>query len=167
MTSTTSLHRERMLSLAIAFVAVGLVVRVATWWYEPVVVAASLGERHELTGAQEQTIGMIKELNSYLISLTTLMFGGLGWYLTRRRRSSGIVLQTAFFGAAALLAVSFWYAAMTYAELATELGQNLVGLVAKHSRVLYDLEMEVTTSGIAALLILVIFADTVTRPNRI
>ena len=149
--------------MAIAFVAVWLLMSVATWWSEPAVVAVSLGDRHELTGAQEETIAMVKELNGYLISMTTLMFGGLGWYLTRRQRSSGTALQAAFFGAGALLAVSFWYAAMTYAELTAELGQNLIGLVAKHSRILYDLQMEVTASGIAALLILIIFADTVTR----
>lgn len=163
MTLADPRRRERLLALAMALVSVALLVRLVAWWREPVVLPASLGEQHELTGAQQQTIDMVKELNGYLISMTTLMFGGLGWYLTQHRPSPGMWLQAAFFAAAALLAVSFWYAGMTYAELTAELGQNLIGLVARHSRVLYDLEMEMTASGVAALLILVIFADTVTR----
>lgn len=59
--------------------------------------------------------------------------------------------------------LSFWYAAMTYAELTAELGQNLIALVPRQSRVLYYVEMEVAASGVAAALILTIFADTVTR----
>jgi hypothetical protein len=158
-------HRDRLFSASIAFVCVALLVLIVSWWREPTVVTRSLGETHHLSEAEEQTIAMIKELNGYLISMTTLMFGGLGWYLTQHRPSPTMWLQTAFFSASALLAVSFWYAAMTYAELTAELGQNLIGLVARESRVLYYVEMEVTACGVAAVLILIIFADTVTRPK--
>ena len=72
-------------------------------------------------------------------------------------------LQTAFFSAACLLVMSFRFAAMTYAELTSELGQNVLGLVAGQSRVLYYLELQVIACGTAAVLILVIFADVVTR----
>jgi hypothetical protein len=156
-------RRERVLSAAIALVSIVLLLTIVSWWREPLVVPASLGAEHELTEAQEQAIDMVKELNAYLISMTTLMFGALGWYLTHHRPSPTMWLQTGFFSAAGLLVVSFWFAAMTYAELTAELGQNLIGLVARHSRVLYYLEMEVAAAGAATVLILVIFADTVTR----
>jgi hypothetical protein len=159
----SSTRRERLLALCIAIVCVALLVLIVSWWREPTVVTRSLGEKHELNPAEEQTIAVVKELNGYLISMTTLMFGALGWYLTQHRPSPTMWLQTGFLSAAALLAVSFWYAAMTYAELTSELGQNLIGLVARESRVLFYLEMEVTACGLAAVLILIIFADTVTR----
>jgi hypothetical protein len=158
--------RQRLIALGIAVVCVALFVLIVSWWRDPTVRTDSLGEKHELSPAQEQTIAVVKELNGYLISMTTLMFGGLGWYLTQHRPSPTIWLQTGFFAAAALLAVSFWYAAMTYAELTAELGQNLIGLIAGESRVLYYLEMEVTACGAAAILILIIFADTVTRQRN-
>jgi len=156
-------RRDRLLALSIALVCVVLLIIVVSWWREPTVNTRPLGEKHELTDAQGQTITVIKDLNGYLISMTTLMFGGLGWYLTQHRPSPTMWLMAAFYAAAALLAVSFWYAAMTYAELTAELGQNLIGLVANESRILYYLEMEVTACGVAAVLILIIFADTVTR----
>jgi hypothetical protein len=156
-------RRGRVLSLMIAIISVALMSVVVSWWREPTVIVTSLGETRELTEAQEQTIDIVKELNGYLISLTTLMFGGLGWYLTQQRPSPTMPLQTAFFSAACLLVMSFRFAAMTYAELTSELGQNVLGLVAGQSRVLYYLELQVIACGTAAVLILVIFADVVTR----
>jgi len=94
--------------------------------------------------------------------MTTLLFGGLGWYLTKHPRASTFWVQAFFFGAAACLVVSFWQAAMTYAEMTSELGQNVIGLIAGKSRVLYHLELEVMACGAAAVLILAIFADSVT-----
>jgi hypothetical protein len=160
---TVRAHRERLLSLGIAVVGIALLVAIVAWWREPTVVPVSLGETRELNEAQEQTIEMVKELNAYLISMTTLMFGGLGWYLTQHRPTQSVWVHTAFFASAGLLVVSFWYAAMTYAELTAELGQNLIGLEAERSRVLFYLEMEMMACGVAALLILIVFADTVTR----
>ena len=71
-------RRGRVLSLMIAIISVALMSVVVSWWREPTVIVTSLGETRELTEVQEQTIDIVKELNGYLISLTTLMFGGLG-----------------------------------------------------------------------------------------
>ena len=159
----TSDGRVRLVSLAIAVVSVALFTIIVAWRREPVVVPLSLGQSRELTEAQEQTIEMIKQLNGYLISLATLMFGGLGFYLTQHRPSLRMPQQTAFFAAACLLVLSFWFATMTYSQVATELAQNLIALVPGRSRVLYYVEMEVTTAGAAAVLLLALFSDTVTR----
>lgn len=153
---------RRVSALIVAVAAVIVLWRVAAWWREPKALLLPLGHDSAVADAQDKTIDMVKELNAYLISMTTLLFGGLGWYLTKHPRPSAFWVQAAFFGAAACLVASFWNAAMTYAEMTTELGQNVIGLIAGKSRVLYYLELEVMACGAAAILILAIFADSVT-----
>jgi len=117
-----------------------------------------------LTNSQEQTITMVKELNSYLISITTIIFGGLGWYLTHNKSGMRpLFTRTALFTCAGLVSLAAWYAFKTYSELASELSQNSLALLPGGSRVFYYVELECIACGIAALLMLLIFADAVTR----
>ena len=153
---------RRLSALIVALAAVIVLYLVAAWWRDTKPLLVSLGQESNVTDAQDKTIDMVKELNGYLISMTTLLFGGLGWYLTKHPRASTFWVQAFFFGAAACLVVSFWQAAMTYAEMTSELGQNVIGLIAGKSRVLYHLELELMACGAAAILILAIFADSVT-----
>lgn len=117
----------------------------------------------DLTDAQMQTLDMVKELNAYLVSMVTLMFGGLGWYLSQYRAGSGLFLRGVIFSIAGFLALAYWYAGRVYAEMAAELAQQALGVQPGASRILYWLELEFAASGIAGVLVLLVFADAVTR----
>ena len=118
----------------------------------------------ELTEAQEQTATMVKELNSYLISLTTLIFGGFGWYVTQYPPAlHASVTRTIFFAAVGFMSLAGWYAFQTYAQIAAELAQDALALVPGQSRILYYLQLEASACGIGTLLLMFVFADAVTR----
>jgi hypothetical protein len=120
-------------------------------------------ENGELSAAQTETLGMVRELNAYLISLATLMFGGLGWYLSQYRPTTSQVIRAMFFTTAGLLALAYWYAAHAYSRTAAELAQNALGLKPGYSRILYYFELEFIACATAGVLILLVFADAVTR----
>ena len=117
-----------------------------------------------LKDAQTQTLTMVKELNSYLISLTTLIVGGVGWYFSHYRSVlRPVIARVIFFFVVGLIALAAWYAFQTYAEIVGELAQNSVALAPAHSLILWFVTVEATACGIAALLLLGLFADAVTR----
>jgi hypothetical protein len=116
-----------------------------------------------VTAAQLQALTMIKELNSYLVSTTTLLLGGLGWYLSQYQPPKSAVVHTVFFASVGFVVLALIYAGMTNVELTDELAQNSLALTPETSRVLYYLEMEIWTCGIATALMLGVFSDAVTK----
>jgi hypothetical protein len=116
-----------------------------------------------LTDAQTQALDSINELNAYLISLTTLMFGGLGWYISQYRPTTSVLVRWIFFSTVGLLAVAYWYAGQAYSEIAGELAQNALALTPDYSRILYYVEIQFVACATASVLILTVFADAVTR----
>ena len=136
---------------------------IVQWLREPDAVNFETLTQGTLTDAQAQTLDMVKELNAYLVSMVTLMFGGLGWYLSQYRVSSGPLLRGVFFSTVGLLALAYWYAGRVYAEIAAELAQQALGVQPGASRILYWLELEFAASGVAGVLVLLVFADAVTR----
>ena len=157
-----SAHRQRL-----AFVGpttfVLLFAVIVHWLREPDAVNLEGLANGALTDAQAQALDMVKELNAYLVSMVTLMFGGLGWYLSQYRVSSGPLLRGIFFSTVGLLALAYWYAGRVYAEIAAELAQQALGVQPGASRILYWLELEFAAAGFAGVLVLLVFADAVTR----
>lgn len=101
---------------------------------------------------------MITELNKFLISLSTLMFGALGFYLTQYGDTppnvwEKIAFLTSFF----LLGGTYYFAFRVYSQLAAELAQDALALRPGQSRVLYCLEMEFWCSIGASFILLSIF----------
>ncbi len=121
-------------------------------------------DKGTLVDAQTQALAMVKELNSYLISLSTLIVGGVGWYLSQYRSAlRPAITRTAFFFAVGLMGLAAWYAFQTYAQIVTELAQDVIALTPGQSRILWYLQLESASCGIGILLLLLIFADAVTR----
>ena len=150
-------------------VAVAFYVVVAFAFVAPMVVEPngpslpSLGNG-ALTQAQAYTLDSVKQLNSFLISMTTLMFGWVGWYLSQYRPATVAPLTRAiFFTIVGFLGLGYWYAARTYAETTAELAQNVLGITPGESRILFYLQLEFAVCAIASVLILLVFADAVTR----
>ena len=119
-----------------------------------------------LTEAQTQTLDMVKELNAYLISMTTLMFGGLGWYLSQYRPTSSPIIRAVFFSTVGFLVLASWYAAMAYARIASDLSQNALNFKPGESLVLFYVQLEFAACAVAAFLVLFVFADAVTRRQK-
>lgn len=117
----------------------------------------------QLTDAQGKTLDTIKEFNSFLISMTTFMFAGLGWYLSAYRPTYSLMVRTVFFCTVGFLSLAYWYAARSYVHTTSELAQNALGLTPGASRVLFDIELEFAACAIAGALTLLVFADAVTR----
>src|SRR5262245_34651192 len=116
-----------------------------------------------VSDAQSHALDMVKELNTYLVSTTTLLLGGLGWYLSQYRPPKSRVVHTVFFASVVFLTLAYIYAGLTNVELADELAQNSLALKPGSSLVLYYLEMEIWTCGIASVLMLGVFTDAVTK----
>lgn len=154
---------RRVLTIGIPFAVVVLFAVIVPWLLEPSGPNLDALVNGELTDAQTMTLDMVKELNAYLVSMVTLMFGALGWYLSQYRAGSGLFLRTVFFSTVGFLALAYWYAGRVYAEIAAELAQQALGVQPGASRILYWLELEFAASGVAGVLVLLVFADAVTR----
>ena len=159
----TSAAYQRLLPLLVAAYVVGAIAIVAPRIAEPNGPMLSPVRDGALTPAQAYTLDMVRQLNSFLVSMTTLMFGSLGWYLSQYRSSIAPLTRAVFFSTVGLLALAFWYAAQTYAETVAELSQDVLGVTPGESRILFYLELEFTVCAIAGVLILLVFADAVTR----
>ena len=116
-----------------------------------------------VSDAQSHALDMVKELNTYLVSTTTLLLGGLGWYLSHYRPPKSTSVHAAFFSSVAFLTLAYIYAGLTNVELTGELAQNSLALKPGSSLILYYLEMEIWTCGIASLLMVLVFTDAVTK----
>lgn len=118
----------------------------------------------DLQAAQQHTLDWVKELNSYLISSSTLIIGGVGWYLTNY--SSAMrprLVRSLFFCAVGLTFLASWYGFRVYTQVVTELSQDALALTPGHSRILMFLELEGAACGMGAILLVSLFADAVTR----
>jgi hypothetical protein len=136
---------------------------VAYFWWRPALVDLVPLKNGEVSDAQSQAIDMVKELNTYLVSTTTLLLGGLGWYLSQYRPPKSAIVHTAFFASVAFLTLAYVYAGLTNVELTDELAQNSIALTPTTSLVLFYLEHEIWTCGIASVLMLAVFTDAVTK----
>jgi hypothetical protein len=118
----------------------------------------------ELSEAQKQAVSSITELNKYLISLATAMFGALAFFLLRvqvavKRRIMGATL----FLVLLLLGITYYFAFAAYAQLTSELAQNALGLRPGYSRTLFYLEMEAWSFAGASATMLSLFSVVATQ----
>ncbi len=111
-----------------------------------------------LSEVQKQVISMVSELNRYLISLGTLMFGAIGFFLTKYRQDIRVNrVGPAFLISLALLGLVHYYAFRVYTQLTAELSQKTLALQPGQSKILYYLEMEFWTSLGTSLILLFLF----------
>ena len=161
--ATASQRFPRLVPRVIALVAMATYAGLAQWsWYPPLVDLTPL-TNGAITDAQGQSVDMVKELNTYLVSTTTLLLGGLGWYLSQYKPPTSPIVHAAFFTSVAFVVLALIYAGMTNVELTDELAQNSLALVPGRSSILFYLEREIWTCGIAAVLMLGVFTDAVTK----
>ncbi|HKE88153.1 MAG TPA: hypothetical protein VKB50_30565 [Vicinamibacterales bacterium] len=154
---------SRLVPLAIAIILMCTYALLAFFVRQPTFVNLTPLENGELTAAQLQAIDVVKELNTYLVSTTTLLLGGLGWYLSQYQPPKSKIVHTAFFASVAFLILAYAYAGLTNVELTDELAQNSLALQPRTSLVLHYLEMQIWTCGIASILMVAVFADAVTK----
>jgi hypothetical protein len=119
-----------------------------------------------VSDAQAQAVGMVKELNTYLVSTTTLLLGGLGWYFSQYAPPKSRVLRTAFFASVGFVTLAYIYAGLTNVELTDELAQDSLALKPQSSLVLFYLETEIWACGVASVLMLWVFAEAVTKEKQ-
>ena len=114
--------------------------------------AVQLGQ---LTDAQSEAIRTTVELNKYIISIVSLLFGAVGFYLKQYAdRMDRVVPALAFLFALVLLGLTYWYAFQTYAEVTSDLAQNVIALTPGKSRVLHYLGLEARAAALAAMILL-------------
>jgi hypothetical protein len=112
----------------------------------------------KLTDAQKQTISTSTDLNKYFISLATLMFAALGFYLTKYKRClSANILGAALILVVVLLAGTYFFGVRAYCTMVSELAQNALAVDPGYSWLLFYLEMGFWTSVCAGLTMLCIF----------
>jgi hypothetical protein len=143
--------------LWIALAAGGLVIFLAINMVPDFVDLKDLAQGN-LNEAEKQTLTMATELNKFLISLVTAMFGAVGFYLINYREK----IQTkwvagAFFISLVLLGFTYYFGFMSYSQMTAELAQGALGMTPSKSRILYYLEMEAWTFLGASLTMLSIF----------
>jgi hypothetical protein len=154
---------SRLMPLGIAIILMSVYALLAHFAWRPSFVDLTQLKDGNVSAAQSQAVDMVKALNTYLVSTTTLLLGGLGWYLSQYRPPKSRIVHTAFFAAVAFLTLAYVYAGLTNSELTDELAQNSLALKPSTSLVLHYLEMEIWTCGIASILMLGVFTDAVTR----
>lgn len=112
-----------------------------------------------LNEAQKQAISMVTETNKFLISLSTLMFGAVGFYLTQYKEyfKTESIIKVAFLSSFIFLGLSYYFAFKAYAQSLSELAQDAIAMKPHKSDTLYYLEMQFWTSISASLILLSIF----------
>lgn len=110
---------------------------------EPIFVDYNDLEMGGLSDAQQHALTMATELNKYLISLATLIFGALGLYLARYMTAiPRLTLWLSLPVIVLLLCLTYYYGFATYEQFTAALTQNAFALLPGRSRALYYLEME-------------------------
>jgi hypothetical protein len=108
---------------------------------------------------QKLTLNNIGELNKFMPSLATLMFGAVAFYVTHYTRAvSRPFLATAVFLALILIAFTYVFAFKASAELTAEIAQGALGLRPGASLTFFYLEMEFWSFLVASVTMLSIFA---------
>lgn len=112
----------------------------------------------KLSDVQIQTISIITELNKYLVSLCTLMFGAIAFFLVKYKKEIIIAWVASALSISLLfLGLTYYYAFLVYSRLTSELAQNVFAIKPDQSRLLYYLTMEFWSSIGASIILLAIF----------
>ena len=124
-------------------------------------------ESGNLNEAQKQTITLVTELNKFIVSITTLMFGVLGFFINKYRKEIQVKwIAIAYFISLILLGFTFYFTLLVYIQLVSELSQETLAMTPKHSHILYYLEMAFFTSIGSSLILLSIFGFVFTEKRK-
>lgn len=160
----------RKIWLVMPFLIAGVMVLVVIYFAfksKPVFVNYNNLVSGDLSEAQKQTITLSTELNKFLVSLSTLMFGVLGFYLAHYRKEIQVRwVATAYFLTLILLGLTYYFTFRVYSQLTSDLAQNAFAMIPENSRVLYYLEMSFWTSAGSSLILLLIFLFVFIEGNR-
>ncbi len=150
--------------LTIATIMIILITLKGYFNFPPDIGRPPLGDLNE---AQKQAISIIVELNKFLVSIGTLMFGVLGFYLTAYRdKIQAKCIAISYFMALILLSCTYYFSFNVYSELTKDLASNSLLLTPGLSPVLYFLEMAFWTSAGSALILLFIFVVVIMEMNN-
>jgi hypothetical protein len=113
----------------------------------------------EITEVQSKSIDLAIETNKFLISVTTLLIGGVAFMVkalgTDHRPGHTLTLILLF----ALICLTYWFGLKAYGQVTAELSQSAIGLKPDKSYILYYLEMEFRSCLVSAIILgaLVVF----------
>ena len=111
-----------------------------------------------LNEAQKHAVTMAVELNKFIISINTLMFGVLGFFINHYKKEIQVKrVAFAYFLSLILLALTFYYSFRVYSQLTSDLAQNAFAMTPKTSKVLYYLEMAFWSFASSSSVLLSIF----------
>jgi hypothetical protein len=109
---------------------------------------------------QATAIGMINELNKFLLSINTTLFGFAGFFLNNYKSTiSSPINGIAYFIALILLSIGLFFAFKVYTELLSNLSQNSLDINPETSRILFYLRMEFEVCCSSTLTLLAIFVS--------
>lgn len=115
-------------------------------------------EEGKLTDSQKQTINLTVELCKYLVTINTLIFTVLGFFLNYRDIDKKITFVIYLYSLSfILLLFSLFFSFYSLIQLTSELSQNLLQLYPGKSKVLHFIEMACWTSLSSCTLLLLIF----------
>ena len=106
----------------------------------------------------EMSVSIIQEMNKYLVSISTALFGVCGFFLNNNKNNINKgSIGYAYLISLIFLGLSFFYAFNVYAGLTNNIVQGKISLTPGTSDVLFDLEMEFLTCSLVATQIFFIY----------
>jgi hypothetical protein len=112
----------------------------------------------ELSKSNELSINLVVELNKFLISISTALFGVAAFILTTYKKSISIhSVSFAFLLSLLLLGFAYFFGFKVYAEITANLAQGNLGLQPGNSWIFFYLETESILGGGASLVLMSIF----------
>lgn len=110
--------------------------------------------------SDEKSIEMINEINKFLISANSALFGLSGFFLNNYKNKIGMFRNgLAYLMSLILLGFGYFFAFKVYTELISNLTQGFLGIDPDNSRILFYLKMEFKLCCSSSLILLSMFVS--------
>lgn len=114
----------------------------------------------EIKQSNEKAIEMINEINKFLISANSALFGLSGFFLNNYKHRMAVFRNgLAYLLALILLGLGYFFAFKVYTELISNLTQGFLGIDPDNSRILFYLRMEFKLCCSSSLILLSMFVS--------
>jgi hypothetical protein len=114
----------------------------------------------EIKPSNEKAIDMINEINKFLISANSALFGFSGFFLNNYKDRIAVFRNgLAYLIALLLLGFGYFFAFKVYTELISNLTQGFLGIEPDNSRILFYLRMEFKLCCSSSLILLSMFVS--------
>jgi hypothetical protein len=121
----------------------------------------------EIKASNGAAIEMINEINKFLISANSALFGLSGFFLNNYRNKIGIFRNgLAYLLALLLLGFGYFFAFKVYTEMISNLTQGYLGIDPDNSRILFYLRMEFKVCFSSSLILLSMFVSVFFNEKR-